>query len=164
MKLFEEAGQDHEEFKLELEKDKTIELASIDVQRQIAEQQALVIGEALKYAKIDIVGGETEFFNRITNAITTGKVIDRTVGNSEVLGDVKDTFFNGDPEYFKAQISNWVKDYGIATEDLKNLSVSALLGQLVGKADGEARKRFIGLLGAAERFGIADSKAASLLK
>jgi flotillin len=164
MKLFEEAGQDHEEFKLELEKDKTIELAQIDVQRQIAEQQAIVIGEALKHSKIDIVGGETEFFDRITRAITTGKVVDRTIGNSQVLGDVKDTFFNGDPEYFKAQVGTWIQDFGIGTEDLKNLSVSALLGKLVGAADGEKRQRLIGMLGAAERFGLSDVKAASLLK
>jgi flotillin len=164
MKLFEEAGQDHEEFKLELEKDKAIELAQIDVQRQIAEQQAIVIGEALKHSKIDIVGGETEFFDRITRAITTGKVVDRTVGNSQVLGDVKDTFFNGDPEYFKAQVGNWIQDFGVGTEDLKNLSVSALLGKLVGSADGEKRQRIIGMLGAADRFGLSDVKAASLLK
>jgi flotillin len=164
MKLFEEAGQDHEEFKLELEKDKAIELAQIDVQRQIAEQQAIVIGEALKHSKIDIVGGETEFFDRITRAITTGKVVDRTVGNSQVLGDVKDTFFNGDPEYFKAQVGNWIQDFGVGTEDLKNLSVSALLGKLVGSADGEKRQRIIGMLGATDRFGLSDVKAASLLK
>lgn len=164
MKLFEEAGQDHEEFKLELEKDKTIELAQIDVQRQIAEQQAIVIGEALKHSKIDIVGGESEFFDRITRAITTGKVVDRTIGNSQVLGDVKDTFFNGDPEYFKAQIGIWIKDFGVDTEDLKNLSVSAVLGKLVGSVDGEKRQRLIGLLGAAERFGLADAKAAAFLK
>ena len=113
MKLFEEAGQGHEEFKLNLEKNKTIELAQIDVQRQIAEQQAIVIGEALRTAKIDIVGGETQFFDRITSAITTGKAVDRAVENSKVLADVKDTFFNGDPEYFKAQIGTWIKDFGV---------------------------------------------------
>ncbi len=164
MKLFEEAGQDHEEFKLELDKAKTVELAQIDVQRQIAEQQAIVIGEALRNSKIDIVGGEVEFFDRITRAITTGKVVDRTIGNSQVLGDVKDTFFNGDPEYFKAQAKTWIQDFGIETEDLKNLSVSALLGKLVGSADGEKRQRLIGMLGAAERFGLSDATAASLLK
>lgn len=164
MKLFEEAGQDHEEFKLELEKDKVIELAQIDVQRQIAEQQAIVIGEALKHSKIDIVGGETEFFNRITGAITTGKAIDRAVDNSHVLGDVKDTFFNGDPDYFKAQISTWLRDFGVKTEDVKNLSLSALFGQLIGSASGESRQKLISLLGAAERFGISDAKAASFLK
>jgi flotillin len=164
MKLFEEAGQDHEEFKLELDKAKTVELAQIDVQRQIAEQQAIVIGEALRNSKIDIVGGEVEFFDRITRAITTGKVVDRTVENSQVLGDVKDTFFNGDPEYFKAQAKTWIQDFGIETEDLKNLSVSALLGKLVGSATGEKRQRLIGMLGAAERFGLSDATAASLLK
>ncbi|GAA5124820.1 hypothetical protein JIN84_13195 [Luteolibacter yonseiensis] len=164
MKLFEEAGQDHEEFKLELDKEKVIELAQIDVQRQIAEQQAIVIGEALKHAKIDIVGGETEFFDRITRAITTGKVVDRTVSNSRVLGDVKETFFNGDPDYFKAQMGTWIEDFGVNTEDVKNLSVSALLAKLVGCADGEKRQRLIGMLGAAERFGLADAKAASFLK
>jgi flotillin len=164
MKLFEEAGQDHEEFKLELDKAKTVELAQIDVQRQIAEQQAVVIGEALKHAKIDIVGGEVEFFDRITRAITTGKVVDRTIGNSHVLGDVKDTFFNGDPEYFKAQAKNWIEDFGVESEDLKNLSISALLGRLVGSNTGEKRQRLIGMLGAADRFGLSDATAASLLK
>lgn len=164
MKLFEEAGQEHEEFKLELEKEKAVELAEIDVQRQIAEQQAIVVGEALKSANIDIVGGETQFFDRITSAITTGKVVDRTVGNSQVLDDVKETFFNGDPEYFKSQLSTWIDDFGIKTEDLKNLSISALLGNLVGTAKGDERQKLVGMLGAAERFGVSEMKAAELLK
>ncbi len=164
MKLFEEAGQEHEEFKLELDKAKEVELAEIDVQRQIAEQQAVVVGEALKSANIDIVGGETEFFDRITNAITTGKVVDRTVGNSEVLDDVKETFFNGDPDYFKSQLATWIDDFGVKTEDVKNLSISALLGNLVGTAKGEERQKLVGMLGAAERFGVGDLKAAELLK
>ncbi len=164
MKLFEEAGQEHEEFKLELEKEKVVELAGIDVQRQIAEQQAIVVGEALKSANIDIVGGETEFFDRITKAITTGKVVDRTVGNSQVLGDVKETFFNGDPDYFKSQLATWIDDYGIKTEDLKNLSVAALLGNLVGASKGDERQKLVGMLGAAERFGVSEMKAAELLK
>ena len=164
MKLFGEAGQDHEEFKLELEKDKAVELAQIDVQRQIAEQQAIVVGAALKSAKIDIVGGETQFFDRITHAITSGKVLDRAVANSQVLTDVKETFFNGDPEYFKSQIASWIQDFGIPTEDVKNLTVAALLGQLVPTAQGETRSKIISLLGAAERFGLGDTKASNFLK
>jgi hypothetical protein len=81
-----------------------------------------------------------------------------------VLGDVKDTFFNGDPDYFKAQISTWLRDFGVKTEDVKNLSISALFGQLIGSASGESRQKLISLLGAAERFGISDAKAASFLK
>lgn len=163
MKLFEEAGQDHEEFKLKLDKQKTIELAEIDVQRQVAEQQAVVIGEALKQAKIDIVGGESEFFNQITSAVTKGKVADRIVDNSKVLTDVKETFFNGDPEYFKSQMASWIDQFGIETEDVKNLTVSALLGKMIPQADGESRSKLIGLLGAAERFGLNNSPASKFL-
>ena len=100
---------------------------------------------------------------RSTNAITTGKVVDRTVGNSRVLKDVKDTFFNGDPEYFQSQMTTWLTDFGVKSEDLKNLSVSALLAKLVGKSKGKDRERLVGLLGAAERFGLADAKAAEVL-
>lgn len=163
MKLFEEAGQEHEEFKLRLDKDKAVQLAEIDVQRQIAEQQAAILGEALKSARIDIVGGETHFFDKITNAISTGKAVDRMVDNSKVLGDVKETFFNGDPEYFKGQFSQWLSDYGIPTEDIMNLSVSAALGRLAGEAKGEDREKFLGFLGAAERFGLASKKVNELL-
>ncbi|MCP5538248.1 MAG: flotillin family protein [Akkermansiaceae bacterium] len=163
MKLFEEAGQDHEEFKLELEKEKAVELAQIDVQRQIAEQQAIVVGEALKSAKIDIVGGETQFFDRITHAITSGKVVDRTVDNSRVLGDVKETFFNGDPEYYKSQMAAWIDQYGIETEDIKNLSVGALLGNLIVKADGETRDKLLGFLNAADRFNLKETPAKDFL-
>ncbi len=134
------------------------------MQRQIAAEQAKVVGEALKSANIDIVGGETQFFDRITNAITNGKVVDRTIDNSKTLDDVKETFFNSDPDYFKSQLATWLDDFGVSSEDMKNLSVSALLGKLIGESGGETRGRMVGLLGAAERFGLGDAKAADLIK
>ena len=163
MKLFEEAGQEHEEFKLELEKAKVIELAEIDVQRQVAEQQAVVVGEALKHSKIDIVGGETEFFDRITNSIIKGKSADRLVDNSHVLTDVKDTFFNGNPDYFKGKLKEWMTQFGASPEDLKNLSVTAALTQLLPMAQGDAKTQITNLLGAAERFGFGDKPAKNFL-
>ena len=45
-------------------KDKDIELAAIRTQADIAGSQASVVGEALKHAKIEIIGGETEFFDQ----------------------------------------------------------------------------------------------------
>jgi len=163
MKLFEEAGQEHEEFKLELEKEKVIELAEIDVQRQVAEQQAIVIGEALKHSKIDIVGGETEFFDRITNSIIKGKSADRLVDNSHVLTDVKETFFNGNPDYFKGKLREWITQFGVNSEDLKNLSVSAALTQLLPLAEGDAKAQINNLIGAAERFGFGEKPAKDFL-
>ena len=66
-----------------------MELAGIDVQREIAAEQARVVSEALKSAKIDIVGGEAEFFDKITTAITAGKAVDRAVDNSDTLALVE---------------------------------------------------------------------------
>ena len=52
MKALDEVGRGHEEFKLKLEKDKEIQLANINIQKEIAESQASVIREALKTAKL----------------------------------------------------------------------------------------------------------------
>ena len=58
MKVLDSVGKDHEEFKLQLNKEKDVEIAAIDAQRGIAESQAGVVGDALKSARIDIVGGD----------------------------------------------------------------------------------------------------------
>lgn len=164
MKLLEQAGQAHEEFKLNLAKEQAVELAQIDVQAKIAAAQADVLGEAVKSARIEIVGGETQFFDRIANAITTGKAVDRAVANSTVLSDVKETFFNGDPEYFKAQLREWAGQFGITSEDVQNYTVSGILAKLLLDANGPVRQKIIGMLGAADRFGLADANAAKIIK
>jgi len=163
MKLLESAGQAHEEFKLTLEKEKAIELAGIHIQKDIAEAQAKVMGEALKSAKIEIIGGESKFFDQIAGAISRGKSVDRMVAHSEVLHDVKETFFNGDPEYFKSQLREWAGQFGISSEDVKNLTVGAAIAQFLGSANGETRSKLISLLGAADRFGLADQNAGKVL-
>jgi flotillin len=143
MKLLHEAGQQHEEFRLRLNKERDVELAAIEVQRDVAQANAQVVSEALKSAKIDIVGGENDFFEKIVRSIGTGKAVDRAVNNSATLTDIKTTFFNGDPEHFKAQLAQWVKDFGIKTEDLKNLTVAALLGKMIASAADDGVKSTI---------------------
>lgn len=164
MKKFNEAGKEHEEFKLELSKEKEVELAEIAVREAIAEKQAEVMGEALKSANIDIVGGEGEFFDKITSAITQGKSVDRLVNNSQTLSDVKETFFNGDGTYFKEQVSSWVDQFGVSSEDLKNLSLAALLTKLMADADGSTKSHMGSVLSAAQRFGVADQNAGDMIK
>ena len=140
MKLFDGVGREHEEFKLRLSKDKEIEMAAIRVQKGIAEEQAKIVGEALKSARIDIVGGEGTFFDKIVSSITQGKSVDRAVKNSRVLSDVKETFFNGDPEYFQSQFQAWVKQFGLTSKDLKNTSLSALLLRMMSETPDGAVK------------------------
>lgn len=90
MKKLDGVGKEHEEFKLKLQKDKDVEIAQINIWKDIARAQADVISQALKTANIDIVGGETMFFEKIIGSITRGKNIDMMFDNSQVLSSVKD--------------------------------------------------------------------------
>ncbi|MEL6536767.1 MAG: flotillin family protein [Bacteroidota bacterium] len=140
-------GKEHEEFKLKLEARKEIELARIEVQKEIAASQALVIAEAMKSANIDIVGGETMFFEQIMGSITQGKKLDRMVNNSEVMTQVKDTFFgtqNGDN--FKERLQGFIDQFGVSGKDLRELSLTALLMKLAGKTEDEEQKGILGNL------------------
>ena len=132
MKLFDGVGREHEEFKLKLNKEKDIEIAGIAAQQQIAEAQASMVAEALQTANIDIVGGDNKFFDSIVNSITAGKQVDRLVGGSSVLSDVKNVFFSGSPDEFRGELQKYVETFGISSEDIKNLSVAALIGQMMG--------------------------------
>lgn len=164
MKLFDGVGKEHEEFKLRLHKEKDVEIAGIDAQRQIAEAQAQMVAESLRSAKIDIVGGDSKFFDSIVNSITAGKQVDRIVDNSEVLTDVKETFFNGDPTQFKAEINRYIDLFGVTSEDVKNLSVAALIGQMMGlTSDREVLDRLQEMMGAANRTGVAGQNAGKVI-
>ena len=144
MKKLDGVGKEHEEFKLQLGKEKDVELAQINIQKDIAAAQASVIAEALKAANIDIVGGETMFFDQIIGAITKGKTVDRLVENSEVLETVKDEFFNNpDGLSFKDSIRSFVGKFGLNTEDVKNLSISALILKLTDQAKSKTDKNLL---------------------
>ncbi|QDT29327.1 Inner membrane protein YqiK [Gimesia panareensis] len=164
MKLFDEVGRDHEEFKIKINKEKDIELAAISAQQEIAEAQAGIVGEALKSARIDIVGGETTFFDKIVDSIKSGKSIDRFVHNSETLTDIKNTFFNGNPDYFEDQLQSFISRFGMSFEDVKNLSVAALISQLVVQAESdEDRSTLNRLLATVKNLGISDRKVSSFM-
>lgn len=165
MKLYNEAGKEHEEFKLRLEKDKQVELAAIEAQADIAAKQAAIVSKALESAKIDIVGGETQFFDRITNAIASGKTVDRFVGNSRVLHDIKSTFFNGNGNGhdFQDRLRQFVAQFNLSSEDVKNLSIAALIGKMMGMASEEGiRQELENILSLARSAGLSDNPLSSL--
>ena len=135
MKLFDSVGKEHEEFKLKLNKEKDIEIAAIDAQQKIAEAQAAIVAQALKTARIDIVGGESTFFDQIVGSVKAGKAVDRFVHNSETVTDIKQTFFNGDSEYFASKLLKFGKQFNMSFDDVKDLSVAALLGKMLIAAD-----------------------------
>lgn len=163
MKLFDDVGKDHEEFKLRLNKDKDIEIAAIGAQTDIAEAQSRLVGEALKSARIDIVGGESEFFDKIVDSVKGGKAVDRFVNNSEVATDVKNTFFNGNPEYFRDKVQQLVTEFNLSTDDVKDLSIAALIAKMIGMANSDQSRSQLGWLEQmAASLGMSDERVATL--
>ncbi|MEL6636691.1 MAG: flotillin family protein [Bacteroidota bacterium] len=150
MQKLDGVGKDHEEFKLRLEKEKAIELAEIQIQQQIAEAQARVLAEAFKTANIDIVGGDGTFVDTIMKAINRGKSVDRMVNNSAHLTDLKTALLpsngNGAGGGLLSHIKQQMNRVGLTTEDVKNLSLTALLLRLREKASGEADRDLLSSL------------------
>lgn len=136
MKELDSVGQLHEEFKLQLEKEKAIEIAAIEAQTAIAANQAVVMAEALKSAKIDIVGGDGQFFEQISSAVKGGKAIDRFVLNSSVATDIKNTFFSGNPDQLKLAIGNLLDQLHIDPASVRDLSITALVAQMLNTTPG----------------------------
>tara|TARA_R110002072_G_scaffold106447_2_gene232468 strand:- start:12085 stop:14151 length:2067 start_codon:yes stop_codon:yes gene_type:complete len=161
MKKLDGVGKEHEEFKLRLDKELQVDLAHINIQKDIADAQAQVIGDALKAAKIDIVGGETMFFEQIIGQITRGKGYDRLVANSTNIQEVKDAILGSDD--VKGNLLEKVKEfadkYGISSEDLKNITIANLLMDLKSKSDdSEEQTLFSNLLNLAKGLGMGDKK------
>lgn len=159
MKIFDTVGKDHEEFKLRLNKDRDIELAEINIRKDIAQEQAKIVSEGLKSAKIEIVGGENRFFERLVNSITTGKSVDGMVSHSKVLGEVRGALLGPDAEAARDRIRQFVSQFGLGTEDIKNLTISALVLKLIAQADTEQKGILNGILSRIRELGIADTPA-----
>jgi len=159
MKKLDGVGKEHEEFKLNLDKDLQIELAKVNIQKDIADAQAQVIAEALKAANIDIVGGETMFFEQIMGQITKSKGFDRLVNHSENITDIKDAILSDDDIQGNLidKVKNMADRYGISSEDIKNLSIANLLLKMNKDAESTEDSNMISnLLNFAKGLGISD--------
>lgn len=160
MKKLDGVGKDHEEFKLLLAKEKEIELAHINIQKDVAEAQAMVLGEALKTAKIDIVGGETMFFRNIVNQVSNAKGFDRLINESENATQLK-TALLGDGENgsdLMTRIRDFATKYNITSNDIKNLTISSLILKMQQKSSDEDRPSLLNLANLASSFGLSNKK------
>lgn len=142
MKEFDSVGKEHEEFKLRLNKEKEVELAEIAIQKDIAMAQAQVVSEGLKQSNIDIVGGDSIFFDKLVKSITVAKQTNALVDKSPTLKNVADTFFTGDREAFKNELKSFVDMFGIDASTIRDLTISGALLNLIENSE-ENKKPFI---------------------
>lgn len=163
MKKLDGVGREHEEFKLQLLKERDVELAQINIQKDIATAQAGVLAEALKSAKIDIVGGETMFFENIVRQVSNAKGFDHLINKSKHATDIKNALIGPDGQGDLAEKVRGLADkYGISTNDIKNLTISAALLKLQQAAkdggDSQDASFISSLFGMAQQLGVSNSK------
>lgn len=161
MAALDEASRGHEEYRLRLEAEKEIRLAGFEVQRQVAEAQATVLATGLENADIDIVGGDSMFFDRLVSSISLGRSIDGFVENSQTAQALAGGWLKGDSSF----TDDLTRVLGsVSTGDVQNLTVSALLMRMMGAGAGSGASGASGasagqiqqLLDAARELGLAD--------
>ncbi|TVR42226.1 MAG: flotillin family protein [Planctomycetota bacterium] len=133
MKLLNESTRSHEEFRLRLEKDLSIAKAEISAQVEIAEKNAHVMAQALEKAKIDIVGGDGQFFDRFVKAVTFGKSLDAAHGRSDLLQHAASDYMEGGRS-LPADLVQVLGSGKLGSGDVKNL-VSSWLMRKIGTSD-----------------------------
>ncbi|MFI1733236.1 flotillin family protein [Streptomyces acidicola] len=158
MAALDEASRGHEEYRLRLEAEKDIRLAGLDVQRQVAEAQATVLATGLENADIDIVGGESVFFDRLMSSIALGKGVDGFVQHSETAQALAGPWLDGTAN-FADDVSRVLGS--VSTGDVQNLTVSALLMKLMHSGGAHAG-RLQQLLDRAGELGLADTPLAAV--
>jgi hypothetical protein len=156
MKKLDGVGKEHEEFKLRLDAQKALELARIQIQKEVAAAQAMVIAEALKAAHIEIIGGEQEFFDRITRSVVNARSVDKLFDHSEALSELKHSLLHAPGEGgLPARLRAFFSQFKVSAEDLRNLTLSALLIRMLGQTKDPAQKTLIQQLqGVVEALGI----------
>ena len=122
--------QAHEEFRMRLDKQHEQILKSIDTNVDIAQQQAIVLAEALKQANIDIVGGDTAYFDSFVKSLSVGKSIDGTIGKSETLGTAFAPHFNGEASFVE-DAKDLVSGFGGASGNAKDTAITALVAKFL---------------------------------
>ncbi|MEU5532064.1 flotillin family protein [Streptomyces sp. NPDC020362] len=158
MAALDEASRGHEEYRLRLQAEKEIRLAGLETQRQVAEAQATVLATGLENADIDIVGGESVFFDRLVSAVSLGKGVDGFVDNSRTAQALAKPWLDGSGS-FTDDLGRILGSLG--TADVQNLTVSALLMKLMNSGGPQA-SQFRQLLDRAGELGLADTPVAAL--
>jgi uncharacterized membrane protein YqiK len=153
MKQLDGVGREHEEFRLRLDKEKVVDLESLNIRRDVAEAQAKILSQAFAHAKINIVGGDGAFFDKFIKAVSLGQTLDGVMNNSETLQTAARDYLEGN-----SSLSGDIKDVlsrpAVNADSLQKLTISALLGKLMLGADDAGKGKLKQLIETARKLGI----------
>lgn len=130
MKAMSPETREHEEYRMRLERAHLETLKQIEAQQHIAKEQAEVLGVALKNARIDIVGGQGDYFDSFVRALSVGKGIDAAVNKSDTLQVAFKDQLSGERDVVE-DVKQILGAAGGSASELQNLSVSALIARVM---------------------------------
>jgi len=155
MKALDEDSREHEEYRIRLENERVLGLEAIKARESVAEHKAEILSKALESADIDIVGGDGAFLDRMVNSIGMGKAVDELVEKSDVVSGLANDYLSGDKNIME-EIHQLMASAGLKGSSVKDITIGALLGRLVGDAKGEHVERAKRLQKQAKVLGIDD--------
>ena len=125
----------HEEQRMQLDYAHAENLKRIEANTSIAREQAQILSTALGAAKIEIVGGDGEYFERFMRSLAIGRSIDGTVDRSALLSQAFADHTRGKRDLI-ADARDLIAAVGGA-DAVRDLSVAALMQKLTaaGKSD-----------------------------
>ena len=126
-----EAGMEFEKMDREFKLRETLGKEQIHADVEIASRQSDVVSAALKEAKIDIVGGSSEFLGHIQDMVTKGKGIDAMIDNSDTISKLGKEYLEGNrslPQDVVDTISS------LSSGDIANMSVAQFLQTSQGQS------------------------------
>ena len=148
----------HEETRMTLNNTHLETMKGLDMQAKIARDQADVLGAALARAKIDIVGGDGEYFEKFVKALSLGKGIDGLVAKSQTMQVALKDHLSGEKS-FVDDAKGLLAALGSSSSDAANLSVAALVSRITTSGTPAQKDALEALLGKATHAATKPGKA-----
>ncbi len=145
MDAMSEKSREHEEFRLKLDLSHTETMRWIEANTDIAKEQAEVLASALSEAKIDIVGGNGDYFEKFVNALAIGRSMDGVV-RGETMQKLLGKHLEGDANLVD-DIKEIAAGLGGNSDSIQNLTVSAFVAQLMRNGTSEQKEMLNNLIG-----------------
>ncbi len=150
MKSMSAETRQHEEYRMALERNHVETMKGIDAQAGIAREQAEVLGKAMANAKIDIVGGEGDYFDRFVKALSIGRGIDGVIDRSRTLQVGLKDHLSGERDMV-GDLKDLLGALGGSAGEMQQLSVAAFVQKIARDGSGAQKAALKTLLGEAAK-------------
>ena len=160
LKAINDAGREHEEFRMRVEADVDIRKTRIAAEAEVGKAQAEAMATAMSSANVNIVGGTDMFVDRIMGASARGHSFDAAINGSDHAKALLQPYLEGG-ENLVGELTGALA--GVGAAGVQNLTVSALLTKLMAGDNGgdEALARVLKAVTAA---GIGDKPVGDALR